>query len=98
MIRYLVCLCGLVLTASSSLAQPVFAPGPIGAVDLQTGYFPQPVRLTNPGPTNYPGVRVLVRDLPADTETNVVRVGNAHGLTNLTSTNLNVPYFDFGPL
>jgi hypothetical protein len=43
-------------------------------------------------------LRVLVRDLPVDTETNMVRVANAHGLTNLSETITNVPFFDFGPI
>lgn len=59
--------------------------------DPQTGYFLQVVTLVNPSPTNYPGVRVFVRDLPADLETNIVRVANAHGITTD-----NIPYFDFG--
>lgn len=70
---------------------PLLSAGPFpGAPDTQTGYFLQVVTLANPSPTNYPGVRVFVRDLPADLETNIVRVANAHGVSN------NIPYFDFG--
>jgi hypothetical protein len=66
--------------------------------DDQTGYFFQLVSINNSSGTNYPGLRVLVRDMPVDLETNIVRVANAHGLTNLSTTITNVPYFDFGPI
>jgi len=59
-------------------------------VDPQTGLFPQVVTVNNASGTNFPGLRVLVYDLPADLETNMVRVANAHGLSN------NIPYFDIG--
>ncbi len=72
---------------------PAVAPEPFpAAADDQTGYFLHVVKITNPSGSAYPGIRVLVRDLPADTETNIVRVANAHGLTN------NIPFFDFGAI
>ena len=73
-------------------ADPTVTVGGIGPVDEQTGYFPQPLRVTNPGTTTYPGLRVLIRSLPVDTTTNVVRVANAHGLTN------KIPFFEYGPI
>jgi hypothetical protein len=79
-------------------AQAVSAGAVPSTPDDQTGYFFQLLSVRNNSATNYPGLRVLVRDLPADTETNTVRVANAHGLTNLSATITNVPYFDFGPI
>jgi hypothetical protein len=79
-------------------AQNIVAGGVPSTPDDQTGYFFQLLSVNNNSGTNYPGLRVLVRNLPADTETNIVRVANAHGLTNLSATITNVPYFDFGPI
>src|SRR5205085_8123496 len=75
----------------AQFADPVVAPGGL-VLDDQTGYYLQVVRVTNPGATAYPGIRTLVRDLPADVETNIVRIANAQGFTNT------IPFFDFGPL
>jgi hypothetical protein len=85
----------LVFTSISIFGQfaaPTVTVGGIAPLDEQTGYFPQPLRVTNPGTTTYPGLRVLIRDLPLDTATNVVRVANAHGLTN------KIPFFEYGPI
>jgi hypothetical protein len=79
-------------------AQSVNAGGIPDMPDDQTGYFFQFLSVANNSATNYPGLRVLVRDIPADTPTNMIRVANAHGLTNLSATITNVPYFDFGPI
>lgn len=62
------------------------------APDDQTGFFTQSVTVTNPSAGQYPGIRLLVLDLPADTATNKVRVANAHGLLG------DIPYFEFGAL
>lgn len=85
-------------TARVTEGQVINAGGVPSTPDDQTGYFFQLLSVKNNSATNYPGLRVLVRDLPADTETNTVRVANAHGLTNLSATITNVPYFDFGPI
>lgn len=82
----------------SKAADPVVTAGAIPATpDDQTGLFPTPLTVSNPGPGAYLGIRVLVRDLPPDNETNAVRVYNAHGYTNILTTN-NIAYFDFGPI
>src|SRR5690349_10276803 len=84
----------LVITSISVCGQfsgPAVTVGGIGPLDEQTGYFPQPLRVTNPGTTAYPGLRVLIGNLPLDTATNVVRVANAHGTTN------KIPFFEYGP-
>ena len=89
----------LIFAAVLSAQAQVISTGAIpDAPDDQTGYFFQLLSVNNNSGTNYPGLRVLVRDLPLDTETNMVRVANAHGLTNLSATITNVPYFDFGPI
>jgi hypothetical protein len=82
----------------SARAQTITASPIPNAPDDQTGYFLQLLSIANTSGTNYPGLRVLVRGIPEDTETNKVRVANAHGLTNLSETITNVPYFDFGPV
>jgi hypothetical protein len=97
MSRYFACWRLFVFLFSSSsifaqFADPVVTAGGIGEVDEQTGYFPQLLRVTNPGGTAYPGIRVLIRGLPADTKTNIVRVANAQGLTN------KIPFFEYGPI
>jgi hypothetical protein len=93
---------GIALLCASWLAttqaQTISAGAIANTPDDQTGYFFQLLSVQNNSGTNYPGLRVLVRDMPADTETNIVRVANAHGLTNLSATITNVPYFDFGPI
>jgi hypothetical protein len=96
MSRAVVCFV-ILLAYSTSLFGQTIARGPIGDVDFQTGYFPQSLTIGNNSPTNYPGIRVLVLDLPKDTETNIVRVANAYGTTTFGTTN-DVPYFDFGPI
>ena len=73
-------------------SSPMLTVGSIGPLDEQTGYFPQPLRVTNPGMTTYPGLRVLIRNLPVDTATNVVRIANSHGITN------KIPFFEYGPI
>jgi hypothetical protein len=79
--------------ASNARAQALVAPEPFPTTpDDQTGYFLHSVKISNPTATAFSGIRVLVKSLPADTQTNVVRVANAHGLTN------NVPFFDFGAI
>lgn len=85
--------CGL-----STVGQTVTTGAFPAVPDDQTGYFVQTVSINNSSGADYPGLRVLVRDLPADIATNVVRIANAHGLTNLSATITNVPFFDFGPL
>ena len=96
--RFCFLLLAFAVIGCQSRGQSVTA-GPIpDAPDDQTGYFFQLLSVKNNSGTNYPGLRVLVRDLPVDTETNMVRVANAHGLTNLSETITNVPLFDFGPI
>jgi len=92
-------LAGLALGIFSIARAQSVSPGTFPTTpDQQTGYFIQTVTVGNTSATNYPGVRVLVRDLPPDTqETNKVRVGNAHGVVNIGSST-NIPYFDFGPI
>jgi hypothetical protein len=80
------------ISVFGQFAEPTFTVGAIGPVDEQTGYFPQPLRVTNPGTTTYPGLRVLIRNLPVDTKTNIVRVANSHGLTN------KIPFFEYGTI
>lgn len=94
--RLVVCLASL-LAYSISLRAQTTATGPIGDVDPQTGYFPQLLTVGNNSATNYPGIRVLVLDLPKDLETNIVRVANAQGFTTQGTTN-NIPFFDFGAI
>jgi hypothetical protein len=95
-VRVVVRCFAVLFLANSAFAQitpPTIVKGAMGALERQTGYFPQLVSVTNPGPDAYPGLRILVNDLPKDTETNIVRVANAHGFTNTV-----IPYFDFGPI
>jgi hypothetical protein len=83
----------MLLCATGAFAQATVAPDPFPTTaDDQTGYFLHSVKISNPTATAFSGIRVLVRNLPADVQTNVVRVANAHGLTN------NVPFFDFGAI
>lgn len=92
--------CVLVATFAAiggARAQTITA-GTIGNVDDQTGYFLQSLSVRNNSATNYPGLRILVHGIPEDTQTNKIRVANAHGLTNLSEIVTNVPYFDFGPI
>jgi hypothetical protein len=96
MSRAVLCILVLFACVSRISAQTVTA-GPIGDVDPQTGYFAQSISVGNNSATNYPGIRVLILDLPKDTETNIVRVANAFGTTTFGTTN-DVPYFDSGPL
>jgi hypothetical protein len=91
-------LCAILFSTAQAQAQTITAGAIANTPDDQTGYFFQLLSVRNNSATNYPGLRVLVRDMPADTETNIVRVANAHGLTNLSATITNVPYFDFGPI
>jgi hypothetical protein len=89
----------LCATLSGTVRAQTISAGAIANVpDDQTGYFFQLLSVRNNSATNYPGLRVLVRNMPADSQTNIVRVANAHGLTNLSETITNVPYFDFGPI
>jgi len=94
--------CGIALLCAllygSARAQTISAGGIPDMPDDQTGYFFQLLSVANNSGTNYPGLRVLVLDIPVDTPTNMIRVANAHGLTNLSATVTNVPYFDFGPV
>jgi hypothetical protein len=86
------CAVALSIRVLGQMADPVVTVGAIGPVDEQTGYFPQMVRVTNPGATAYPGVRVLIRNLPPDQPTNIVRVANAQGTTN------KIPFFEYGAI
>jgi hypothetical protein len=89
-------LCAVLL--ATTRAQTIAAGGIPNMPDDQTGYFFQLLSIANNSGTNYPGLRVLVLNIPVDTPTNMIRVANAHGLTNLSATVTNVPYFDFGPI
>jgi hypothetical protein len=89
-------LCAALLSVTR--AQTINAGAFPDAPDDQTGYFFQLLSVANNSSTNYPGLRILVLDIPEDTPTNMVRVANAHGLTNLSATVTNVPFFDFGPI
>ena len=91
-------LCAVLFGTIQAQAQTIAAGAIANTPDDQTGYFFQLLSVRNNSANNYPGLRVLVRDMPADTETNIVRVANAHSLTNLSATITNVPYFDFGPI
>lgn len=93
-----ICCAMILLIALSARAQSV-SMGPLSLTpDPQTGYFLQTVTIGNPTGADFPGVHVLVRDLPPDTqETNKVRVGNAHGVVNIGAST-NIPFFDFGPI
>src|SRR5690348_13862085 len=79
--------CGIALICAllygSARAQTISAGGIPDMPDDQTGYFFQLLSVANNSGTNYPGLRVLVLDIPVDTPTNMIRVANAHGLTNL---------------
>jgi hypothetical protein len=89
-------LAGAPLAAAGTITANSVAGAMSDRANRQSGYFTQPLTVSNPSALDLPGVRVYVRDLQSDSETNVVRLANGLGTNGLPF--VGVPYFDFGTI